>query len=102
MRIAYTALICCAVILTGCVTQKRETDLIHVEMTKQGCDERRVVIHKTEPAIVAGNTLALMTLEVPAAEKDEMFADGRDAFEAGEENRFAKFSLDFSCKKNPE
>ncbi len=101
MRIAHSALLFCAVILSGCLTQKRDTDLIHVEMTKQSCADGRVTIYKTEPAIVAGDTLALMTLEVPAAEKDEMFADGRDALEAGEENRFAKFSLNFSCKKNP-
>ncbi len=98
MRIPYLALCFCMVLVTGCVTQQRETDLVHVELTKQGCAERRVTIHKEEPAIVAGNTLALMTLEVPKAEKDASFQDGRTSFEAGDENRLAKFSLDFSCK----
>lgn len=98
MRIAYPALLFCAVLLSGCLTQKRDTDMIHVELTKQGCAERRVTLHRTEPANVGPDTLALMTLEVPAAEKDELFADGRMAFEAGDENRFAKFSLDISCK----
>ena len=97
MRIAYLALLFCVAIPTGCATQKRDTDLIHVELAKTGCAERRVTIHKSEPAIIGDDTLALVTLEVPAAEKDELFADGRMAVEAGDENRFAKFTLDISC-----
>lgn len=100
MRFAQIALLFCAVAVVGCAMQKRDaTDLIQVELSKQSCAERRVTLHKTEPDMVADDTLAIMTLEVPKDEKDEMFADGRSAFEAGEENRFAKFSLDLSCKQ---
>lgn len=81
----------------GCAANEPKTDLIHVELVKGACAERRVTIHKDRPASVAQDALVMLTLEVPKEEKDAAFQDGRTSFEAGDENRFAKFTLDMSC-----